>query len=130
MNGFAEGVSKGGSFGRFGWVTSSTLSDYTSGDGLLANQVLSDGAIARQYVFSPANPKLYWQIRFRFEGERDAAVEKRLKALPVTGPNLSVQFGYDPTQFYSGSTPSAVKVNAISWTPEAVHLCGCVHPPT
>ena len=116
MNGFAEGVSKGGSFGRFGWVTSSTLSDYTSGDGLLANQVLSDGAIARQYVFSPANPKLYWQIRFRFEGERDAAVEKRLKALPVTGPNLSVQFGYDPTQFYSGSTPSAVKVNAISWT--------------
>ena len=116
MNGFAEGVTKGGSFGRFGWVTSSTLSDYTSGDGLLANQVLSDGAIARQYVFSPSNPKLYWQIRFRFEGERDAAVEKRLKALPVTGPNTSVEFGYDPNQFYSGSTPEAVKVNAISWT--------------
>ena len=116
MNGFAEGVTKGGSFGRFGWVTSSFLGDYSSGDGLLANQVLSTGAIARQYVFSPANPKLYWQIPFRFEGARDSAVEKRLKNLPVTGPNAAVEFGYDPTQFYSGSTPEAVKVNAVSWT--------------
>lgn len=116
MNGFAEGVTKGGSFGRFGWVTSASLGDYSSGDGLLANQVLSDGAIARQYVFSPVNPNLYWQVRFRFEGAKDAAVAERLKALPVTGPNASVEFGYDPTQFYSGSTPDAVKVNAISWT--------------
>ncbi len=116
MNGFAEGVTRGGSFGRFGWVTSAFLGDYSSGDGLLANQVLSDGAIARQYVFSPANPKLYWQVRFRFEGTRDADHGRRLKALPVTGPNAAVEFGYDPTQFYSGSTPEAVKVNAVSWT--------------
>lgn len=116
MNGVAEGVTRGGSFGRFGWVTSASLGDYSSGDGLLANQVLSDGAIARQYVFSPENPKLYWQIRFRFEGERDPDTAKRLGALPVTGPNSSVEFGYDPTQFYSGSTPGNVKVNAISWT--------------
>lgn len=116
MNGIAEGVTRGGSFGRFGWVTSASLGDYSSGDGLLSNQVLSDGAIARQYVFSPENPKLYWQIRFRFEGERDPATAKRLAALPVTGPNSSVEFGYDPTQFYSGSTPGNVKVNAISWT--------------
>lgn len=114
--GFAEGVSKGGSFGRFGWMTSSAIGSYSSGDGLLANQVLSNGAIARQYITSATKPEDCWIVRFRFDGEKDAAKAAEIAALKTAGANVSIQFGYDPSQFYSGTTPDSVKVKEINWT--------------
>ena len=114
--GFAEGVTRGGSFGRFGWVTSDKLGAYSSGDGLLANQVLSNGAIARQYISSVNNSNDKYLVRFRFDGERDSSVAEKLAALPTIGRNVEIEFGYAPTLFYSGSTPQQVRVNAINWT--------------
>ncbi len=120
--GFAEGVTKGGSFGRFGWITSDSIGGYTSGDGLLANQVLSSGALVRQYISSADGSGAKskdgdcWTLRFKFEGERDQAKAAELAALKTIGANVDVQFGYDPHRFYSGSTPEAVKVKAIDWT--------------
>lgn len=115
LNGFAEGVTKGGSFGRFGWITSDKLGRYSSGDGLLANQVLSNGAIARQYIASANNPKENYVTSFRFEGRKDDAVAEKLSTLPTIGRNVEIQFGYDPSQFYSGATPANVKVKEINW---------------
>jgi len=120
--GFAEGVTKGGSFGRFGWITSDSVGAYTSGDGLLANQVLSSGALVRQYVFAERNElsssgkESCWSLRFAFDGERDAAKEAELASLKTLSANVDVKFGYDPTKFYSGSTPESVKVKAIDWS--------------
>ena len=50
QEGFREGVTFGRSFGRFGWMTGDRVSRYSSGDGLLANQVLASGALLPQYV--------------------------------------------------------------------------------
>ena len=115
MNGFAEGVSRGKSFGRFGWVTSASLGEYSSGDGLLTNQVLADGAIARQYVFSAANPKLFWRVNFRFEGKSDETKAGELASLPVCGTNRTLEFGYDPERIYTSTTNTKVKVNSVNW---------------
>ena len=114
--GFAEGVSKGGAFGRFGWMTSAKISDYSSGDGLLANQVLSNGAIARQYINSESKTEGCWITRFRFDGEKDGAKAAEVAAMKTLGANVDIQFGYDPTKFYTGATPDNVAIKEISWT--------------
>lgn len=111
---FREGVSFGRNFGRFGWLTGDKVSSYSSGDGLLANQVLSSGGLLRQYVTSPDGKKP-WRLDFRFTGTPDPATAERLNALPTVGENAEVEFGYDPSSFYSGSTPKQVKVKAINW---------------
>ncbi len=115
LHGLAEGVTRGGSFGRFGWITSDRLGAYSSGDGLLANQVLSSGAIARQYVTAAGKAGENYQVKFAFAGEKDPEAEAALSALPTIGANVEVQFGYDPSQFYSGGTPETVKVKEINW---------------
>lgn len=115
MNGFTEGVSRGGSFGRFGWVTSANLGAYSSGDGLLANQVLSNGAIVRQYVMSIDNPKDIYRINFNFSGNTDKAKAKKLFAEKDMGKNVEIEFGYLPGMFYSSKTPDEVKVKTINW---------------
>ena len=116
--GYVEGVSKGGSFGRFGWMTSASIGSYSSGDGLLANQVLSNGALARQYISKGDMHKSddCWVARFRFDGIKDAAKASELGSLKTLAQNVALQFGYDPTQFYTGSTPENVAVKEISWT--------------
>lgn len=114
--GFSEGVSKGGSFGRFGWMTSASISDYSSGDGLLANQVLSNGAIARQYINAEQKSDGCWIARFRFDGEKDNAKATEIAALKTLGANVNIQFGYDPTKFYTGVTPENVAIKDINWT--------------
>lgn len=114
--GYAEGVSKGGSFGRFGWITSAAIGSYTSGDGLLANQALSNGALARQYITYGSKPEDCWVTRFRFDGEKDSAKAAEVAALKTLSANVALQFGYDPNQFYTGTTPDNVVVKEISWT--------------
>ena len=114
--GYAEGVSKGGSFGRFGWITSTAIGSYTSGDGLLANQVLSNGALARQYINYGSKPEDCWVTRFRFDGEKNSVKAAEVAALKTLSANVALQFGYDPNQFYTGSTPDNVAVKEISWT--------------
>ena len=92
---FREGVSFGRNFGRFGWLTGDKVSSYSSGDGLLANRVLSSGGLLRQYVTSPDGKKP-WRLDFRFTGTPDPATAERLNALPTVGENAEVEFGYDP----------------------------------
>ena len=113
-NGFREGVTLGRNFGRFGWVTGDKVAAYSSGDGLLANQVLANGALLRQYVTGD-DGKTPWRMLFRFFGNRDAAKSAELAALPVSGENREVEFGYDPSSFYSGRTPQSVKVHETNW---------------
>ena len=113
-NGFREGVTLGRNFGRFGWVTGDKVAAYSSGDGLLANQVLANGALLRQYV-TGEDGKTPWRMLFRFFGNRDAAKSAELAALPVSGENREVEFGYDPSSFYSGRTPQSVKVHETNW---------------
>ncbi len=115
IDGFAEGVTRGGSFGRFGWTTSDKLGAYSSGDGLLANQVLASGAIARQYVNSRENEKENYLVRFNFIGEKDPEMENAISCLSTIGENVDIEFGYLPGMFYSGSTPEQVKVKEINW---------------
>lgn len=114
QEGFREGVTFGRSFGRFGWMTGDRVSRYSSGDGLLANQVLASGALLRQYVTS-ADGKRPWRVNFRFSGDRDAAKAAELGALPKLNSSGEVKFGYDPSSFYSGSTPKEVVVRSCNW---------------
>ena len=114
QEGFREGVTFGRSFGRFGWMTGDRVSRYSSGDGLLANQVLASGALLRQYVTS-ADGKTPWRVNFRFSGDRDAAKAAELGALPKLNSSGEVKFGYDPSSFYSGSTPKEVVVRSCNW---------------
>ncbi|MFA6103076.1 MAG: hypothetical protein WCV67_07425 [Victivallaceae bacterium] len=114
--GYAEGVSKGGSFGRFGWMTSTAIGSYSSGDGLLANQILSNGALARQYISYGSKPEDCWVARFRFDGDKDSGKAAEVASLKTLGANVVLQFGYDPNQFYTGNTPDNVAVKEISWT--------------
>ena len=112
--GFREGVTFGRSFGRFGWMTGDRVSRYSSGDGLLANQVLASGALLRQYV-TLADGKTSWRVNFRFSGDRDAAKTAELGALPKVSASGEVKFGYDPSSFYSGNTPKEVVVRTCNW---------------
>jgi len=112
LGGFREGVSFGRNFGRFGWITGNKISSYASGDGLLANQLLSSGALLRQYVGDGKNP---WKVDFHFDGNCDDKAAKRLGSEPTAGNNLDLEFGYDPANFYTGGTPKEVAVKAINW---------------
>ena len=115
MDGFAEGVTRGGSFGRFGWVTSNTLGVYSSGDGLLANQVLSSGAIARQYVTAADNQRVPYCVNFEFDGELDNSFGDKIFSQTTAGANVELELGYMPKMSYSGKTPDEVKVKEINW---------------
>ena len=95
-------------------MTGDRVSRYSSGDGLLANQVLASGALLRQYVTS-ADGKTPWRVNFRFSGDRDAAKAAELGALPKLNSSGEVKFGYDPSSFYSGSTPKEVVVRSCNW---------------
>ncbi len=111
-DGYREGVSYGQNFGRFGWITGNKISSYASGDGLLANQLLSSGALLRQYIGDGKTP---WKVDFRFDGKCDEKTAQRLESQPTLGGNLEIEFGYDPANFYTGGTPKEVAVKEINW---------------
>jgi hypothetical protein len=115
MEGFTEGVSRGGSFGRFGWITSAGLGAYSGGDGLLANQVLADGGIARQYASNAENPRESFLCRFRFMGSKDNALSDKLFSRKAAYEDVEVEFGYLPGMFYTDKTPEEVKIHDINW---------------
>ena len=88
------------------------IGQYSSGDGLLVNQVLAGGSLLRQTAFRNGKP---WLLNFAFSGERDSKIAEKLSSEPVAGISQAIEFGYDPDNFYSGSTPKEVTVRNISW---------------